>query len=144
LWLNLRQHYVTYCLSSPLRRTTTFILNLSIWKRDNFTPRPIYPRKITPPQKWSGRFGEEKNRLSLPGFEPRIVQPRRYTDYATPAPYHMALSLTRAVERRLVGWLMNCNGSAWTQLWPNRDSSRNLLGGIHENQEYYHDNRRPG
>jgi hypothetical protein len=29
-------------------------------------------------------------------------------------------------------------------MWPNRDSSRNLLGGIQENHEYYHDNRRPG
>jgi hypothetical protein len=39
---------------------------------------------------------------------------------------------------------MNCDGSAWTRMWPNRDSSRNLLGGIQENNEHYLDNRRPG
>jgi len=39
---------------------------------------------------------------------------------------------------------MNCDDSAWTRMWSNRDSSRNQLGGIQENHEYYHDNRRPG
>ena len=100
------------------------------------------PRAKNPcPQNWSGRFGEEKHLLPLPGFEPRSVQPSRYTDYATPALYRKALSLTRATERRIVGRMMNYEGSGWTRMWPIRGSSWNLLGGTEESHKYYHDSQ---
>jgi hypothetical protein len=57
----------------------------------SFTPQPLYPRGKRPRHKLirrpgglqnrSGRGGEEKNFLSLPGFEHLIIQPvdQRYT-----------------------------------------------------------------
>jgi hypothetical protein len=63
------------------------IPNLStrrIWEV-SFTPRPLYPRRKIPqyplgrrlsgPQSRSGRGGEEKNFLPLPGIEPRSSSP---------------------------------------------------------------------
>jgi len=51
----------------------------------NVTPQSLYPRRRTPyypldrrlggPQNRSGRGGEEKNSLSLPGIEPRAPTP---------------------------------------------------------------------
>jgi hypothetical protein len=51
----------------------------------SFTPRPLYPqgratgthsdRRLGGPQSRSGRGGEEKKSLSLPGLEPPIIQP---------------------------------------------------------------------
>lgn len=48
----------------------------------SFTSRPFYPRERTPvstggrehPNSRSGRFGEGKYRLPLPGLEPRIYE----------------------------------------------------------------------
>jgi hypothetical protein len=37
--------------------------------------RYLLKRRLGGPQNQSGRFGEEKYRLPLPGFEPRTVQP---------------------------------------------------------------------
>jgi hypothetical protein len=63
------------------------------WRRVvSFKPRQLYPqrkstwypldRRLGEPQSRSGRGGEEKNSLPLPGPEPPIVQPldQRYTD----------------------------------------------------------------
>ena len=102
--------------------------------------RPIYPGQRTPIPR-TGLGVLEKHLLPLPGFEPRSVQPSRYTDYATPALYRKALSLTRATERRIVGRVMNCEGSGWTRMWPIRGSSWNLLGGTEESHKYYHDSQ---
>ena len=56
-------------------------LNLGPTCEFSFTPRPLYPRERGPryslnrglggPQSRSGNFGEDKNLLTLPGFEPR-------------------------------------------------------------------------
>jgi len=51
---------------------------------DQFHASPLYARERTPvplnrrldgPQSHSRHFGEQKNRLSLSGFKPRIFQP---------------------------------------------------------------------
>jgi hypothetical protein len=77
------------------RGRAPLVLNLgSSWRTVvNFTPWPLYPMK----ERWyplnrmlggsqirSGRFGDEKNLLPVPGFEQQTVHPRR--DYVTPAP----------------------------------------------------------
>jgi len=50
----------------------------------NFMPQLLYPQEMTRyllnkrlggPESGSERFGDEKNLLLLPGFEPRTVQP---------------------------------------------------------------------
>jgi hypothetical protein len=52
-------------------------------------------RKLGELQRWSGRFGEEKNPMPL-----RDSNPRRYTDYATAAQYDGLYS--GEIERTLV------------------------------------------
>jgi hypothetical protein len=49
----------------------------------SFTPRPLYPqgknawyslvRRLSGPQSWSGRGGEEKNSQPVPGLKPQII-----------------------------------------------------------------------
>jgi hypothetical protein len=67
----------------------------------NITPWPLYPRyplngRLGESQRRSGRYWTTDN-LSLPGFEPRNVQPvsSRYTDYAIPA---LILSVTQYLK----------------------------------------------
>jgi hypothetical protein len=62
------------------------------------TPRQLYPQVKSPwhppnrslggPQNRSGRGGEEKNIMPLPGIEPKSSNPEHshYTDWATPTP----------------------------------------------------------
>jgi hypothetical protein len=66
---------------------TTRILDLgTTWRWVvTFTRRSLYPQRKSPwylldrrlsgPQSWSGRGGEEKNSQPLPGLEPPIIQP---------------------------------------------------------------------
>jgi len=68
-------------------RTAPLIPNLGRrWRwMVTLTTRPLYPRlksrlypvnrRMGGPQMGTGRFGGKKNLLSLPGFEPRLVQP---------------------------------------------------------------------
>jgi hypothetical protein len=46
-------------------------------------PVPIY-RRLNGPQSWSGRYGEEKNLLSLPEIEPRFLGLRAHSRVAIP------------------------------------------------------------
>jgi hypothetical protein len=52
----------------------------------NFTPRLLYLRRVVGPR-LSRLFWRRESLLSLPGFEPRAVQPMAssYADYASPA-----------------------------------------------------------
>ena len=82
------------------------ILNLDTRWREviNFTTRPLYPREtpLVPTQheagglqNGSGRLGEEKNLLPLPGFEPQKAQPlsSRNTEYPVPFPLCLGFHL---------------------------------------------------
>jgi hypothetical protein len=72
-------------------------------------PGTLLDRRLGWPQSWSGRDGEEKSSLSLPGIEPRSSNPfpSHYADWATPA------SLVCAQYERSE----RIEGSSWSSVW---------------------------